>query len=89
MEYHSHAEQITNWTIFGFQILKVNYFWGDIAWSSTSNKHVVFIGILSQTKVSNDAIVVTLFSQKDVFGFEIAMHYVALMHGLESFQNAF
>ena len=88
MEDNSNTENITDGTVLGFQIFEVDYFWSYVAWSSASHEHVLLVAILSQSEISNNTVVVSIFPEEDVLGFQISVHDVLHMHDLQSFEDA-
>lgn len=44
--------------------------------------------MLSESKVSDNAVVVVFLPQEDVFRLQIAMHNIMGVHNFETFQNA-
>ena len=63
MEDDADTEQVTNAAILTLGIFQVNYFRSHISWSPASDEHEVFVSTLSQAKVSNYTVIVSLFSQ--------------------------
>ncbi len=90
MEDDTNAEQVANRVVFGLQVLKVDYFWGHVAWSAAPDKKIRLCKWrLSKTEVGDNAIVIILFSQKNIFWLQISMHDFLFMHDLQAFQNSF
>lgn len=89
VEDDTHTEEIAYRFILRLSVFQINHFRCDVAWSSTSYKHKIFLGILSQSKVSNNAVEVSFMPHQNVFRLQIPMHNVMLMHNLQAFKDTF
>lgn len=90
MEDDSNTEKIANWVILSFQIFQVNDLWSHIARSTASYKQVLFFfAVGRKPKISNDTIIIIVFSQDDVLRFEISVHDFLVMHVLQSLKESF
>ena len=75
MKDDSSTKNITNGLAFSRHILNVDDLWGYKSRSSTPNENVLFLlGQGWKTKIQNDSLGASFFSEHDVFSFQIPMN---------------
>lgn len=87
VEDYSEAEDVADRVALRLEVFEVDDFWSHVTRSAAPHEQVLgFVGPSRQSEIRDDAVVVALLPQQDVFGLEVAMHHALLMHVLQPHQ---
>jgi hypothetical protein len=89
VEDQAQTEEVANGLVFGFHVLDVDDFRGNVSGGAASDEQVLADGgELGQAEVSDDAVEVSFLSEEQVFWLQVSVHDVFGVHFSEAEQDA-